>query len=90
MKLYHIKYGLSGSFNAEANDWEEVEASSRNEAEGLAYDYACEEYETYEGMYGLRTVEDIMKEEGYDEDIAYDVYLEERADWLYYEVLEEE
>ena len=88
MKTYYIQHGLIGSFGGEANEWEVYEANSWQEAENYAYELACEDYESYEGMYGLRTVNDIMEEEGLTEDEAYDSYLEERESWLHYVVLE--
>ena len=90
MSKFLIKYGLGGSFSAEQNEWEEIDVSSFAEAEEYAYEEACQEYETYEGMYGLRTVEEIMEDEDCDEDMALALYLEERESWLYYEVKEVE
>jgi hypothetical protein len=83
--LYIIGYGLSGNFGGIQYEVIQVD----NEIEALAYVHqrACDLYETYEGLYGFRTVSQIMEEENIDdEDQALDIYLEERDSWLTYTV----
>ena len=85
MKKYRIKYGLGGGFGGlDPKDWEIIEADSLGEATDIAYEGAIEEYELYEGTNGLRTVTDIMEEDGLDEAEAEDQYFEERESWLDY------
>lgn len=86
---FEIRYALSGGFGGCKNkDWEEIEADDLEEANKIAYQSACEEYESYVGLYGLREVSDIMEEDGVDETDAEIIYLDERENWLEYEVRE--
>ncbi len=84
MKLFIIGYGLSGGFGGIQN-YEVVDASSQNAAERQAWDKACETYESYVGMHGLREISEIMEEDGIDdEDEAEQAYSEEREGWIEY------
>lgn len=86
---FKIRYALSGGFGGVENvDWEEIEADNLEDAENQAYQSAIEEYESYEGMHGLRTTEEIMEEDKVSEDEAYEIYKEEREGWLDYEAKE--
>lgn len=85
MSTYKIKYGLNGGFGGiENKDWEIIDADSEDEARDIAYNLAIEEYERMVGNHGLRTLEDIMEEDGLDEDDAEQQYDEERENWLDY------
>jgi hypothetical protein len=88
MPKYKIQYGLNGGFGGDNNDWETIETNSEQDALDIAYRNAIEEYESYEGMYGLRSVEQIMEEDELDEDEAEILYIDERESWLHYEVKE--
>jgi len=89
MKKFRVKYALSGGFGGtEYADWEEIEAYDEKEAVEYAYWRAVEVYESYSGLHGLRTVEDIMEEDGVDEEEAEERYRDERESWLDYEVEE--
>jgi len=91
MKTFWIRYGLSGGFGGcESCDWETIAARDEDEAYGIAYEAACELYESYDGMHGLRSVYDIMEEDEVDEDEALATWAEEREGWLDYEVSSEE
>jgi len=82
--LYIIGYGLSGGFGG-ASIFEVVQAGNQEEAEKLAFESACEEYEQYAGSNGLRDIDEIMQEDGIeDADEAECVYNEERESWLDY------
>jgi hypothetical protein len=82
---FKIKYGLGGGFGGCDNmEWEYIDADNLNEALDEAYDNACNEYEMYNGMHGLRSVDDIMEEEDCDEDTAEEIWTEERESWLSY------
>jgi hypothetical protein len=80
---YIIGWGLSGGFGG-INNYEVIEASSLEEAEKDAYQRAIDEYESYSGYHGLRSVEDIIEEDGVDEEEAEEIYNEEREGWLDY------
>lgn len=80
---YIIGWGLSGGFGG-ANNYEVIKAISLEEADKEAYQRAIQEYEQYEGMHGLRSVDDIMEEDDVDYDEAEEIYNEEREGWLDY------
>ena len=85
--LFIVGYGLAGGFGG-IRDYEVIEADNLEEAEKIAYELACEEYERYVGLYGLREIEQIMEEdeiEDYDE--AELIYNEERESWLDYKAM---
>lgn len=82
--LYIIGYGLAGGFGG-ARDFEVIQVENLEQAEKWAWEMACEAYESYVGMYGLRDVGQIMEEDEIeDEDEALEVYEEERENWLDY------
>ena len=84
--LYIIGYGLSGGFGG-ARNFEVIQADTQEDAESWAWESACDEYESYVGMYGLRDLSQIMEEDDIeDEDEAIQVYEEERETWLEYGV----
>jgi hypothetical protein len=88
MKKYKISYGLGGGFGGATEDDEIYEFENEEEAMRFAWEKACEEYGSYAGMYGLRTVEEIMEEENTDEETALENYAEERESWLDYDAEE--
>ena len=61
MDKYNIYAGLGGSFGG-ANYKFTTEANSLEEATDIAYQVAVEEYEGYEGFYGLKTWIDCAEE----------------------------
>jgi Mg2+/Co2+ transporter CorC len=79
---FKIEYGLGGGFNDVRT--EIMNFKSEKEAVDAAYQMAIEVYQEYEGLHGLRTIEDIMDEEGVDEEEAEEIYREERENWLDY------
>jgi hypothetical protein len=81
--LWIIGFGLAGGFGG-IRDYMVIEAESEDDAAEIAFEMACEHYEKYEGMYGLRTVDEIMEEDELDEEDAESVYSEERDNWLAY------
>jgi hypothetical protein len=80
---YIIGWGLSGGFGG-IRDYEVIMADSLEEADKEAYQRAIQEYEQYEGMHGLRSVDDIMEEDEVDYDEAEEIYNEEREGWIDY------
>lgn len=81
--LFIIGYGLSGGFGG-AQNYEVIEAENQAEADEIAFEMACDEYEQYDGMYGLRSIDDIMEEDELDESDAEEQWIEEREGWLDY------
>lgn len=78
-----IYAGLSGGFGGAT--FKEFHNGSRKDAEDYAYQLAVQEYESYEWLHGLRTVQDIMDEDGIDDEgDAEQIYNEEREGWLDY------
>lgn len=75
--------GLGGGFGG-ANFTGEVFTGTKEQAESRAYGAAQEEYDSYEGSHGLRSINDIMDEDGVDEEEAIEIYNEERESWLDY------
>ena len=68
-----------------------LEFSSKDIATQAAYDMAVEDYESFEGLHGIPDVGDIMEDkEGYNlsedasEDECWEVYYEQRENWLSY------
>ena len=85
MPYYKIYAGLGGGFGgARYEDTEEFK--DEEEALEYAYDIACQQYDSYDGMYGLQTVDEIMKEEGVDEEEAEEIWREQREGWVDYYV----
>lgn len=80
---YIIGWGLSGGFGG-IHNYEVIQAPSLEEAEKDAYQRSIEEYESYSGYHGLRSVDDIIEEDGVDEEEAEEIYNEEREGWLDY------
>jgi hypothetical protein len=85
MKQYRIFAGLGGSFGG-AQEQGVLTFSDEDEAISAAYQEACQIYESYEGLHGLRTVREIMEEEECSMEFAEDIYYEERQNWLNYYV----
>ena len=83
MPKYKISWGLSGGFGGIADE-EIIEAKDQERADREAWYRACEYYESYEGMSGLRDIEQIMEEDEVDADAALLSYQDEREGWLEY------
>jgi len=85
--MFQIRYGLGGGFGG-CGDWEDTDAKNYAQAEDYAYEKACEDYESYVGLHGLRTLEEIMEEEDVDEEVAQEESDQERESWINFEVRE--
>ena len=85
-KIWKIFAGLSGGFGG-ANFIKEF-TGTKEEAEAEAYQEAKDIYDSYEGTSGLRTIEEIMEQDGLDEEEAEIEWEQEREDWLDYYVKE--
>lgn len=89
MPKFKIKYGLSGGFGGcESGDEQILECDNEDEANDQGWNLACEYYEDYDGLHGLRSVSMIMEEDEVEEDEAKEIWKEEREGWLDYEVEE--
>jgi hypothetical protein len=88
MIKFAIRYGLGGGFGGiKYKDEEIIDAKNEDEANTYAYEMACQEYDSYAGLHGLRDIEQIMEEDNIeDEDEAEQIYNEERESWLDYDV----
>lgn len=83
---YQIRANLAGGFGGcRLQDWEDCWVESGEQAEQAAYEMACEVYDSYDGMHGLRSISDIMEEDEVEEDEAEEIWMEERDGWLSYE-----
>lgn len=81
---WFVEYGLGGGFSG-GIQYEVIEANSEEEANNYAYNKSKEEYETYEGNGGIRSVSNIMEEDDIeDEEEAEMIYNDERESWLHY------
>ena len=81
-----INYGCGCGNNEEV-----IEAKDLEAAEKYAYECAVEDYESYEGLHGVMSLDDVCEEYGIedrDSDEAWDAYREERESQLSYEAIE--
>ena len=99
MAYFRINYGCGCGYNEEY-----MEFDSEQEANEAAYQLALEDYESYEGLHGIRSMREIAEEDfevdfdelNYDTAMYIDIettYLEEREGCLSYsaeEISEEE
>lgn len=87
MPKYFIYAGLSGGFGGAGlvNDYA-MEFKDEEAAEDFAREQAVSEYESYSGLHGLRNLDQIMEEEGIDEEEAEEIYNEEMESWIDYKV----
>lgn len=87
MKKYRVSYGLGGGIGSTTEDDEIYEFENDKEAMEFAWEKACEEYEDYVGLYGLRTLHEIMEEDGIESvEEATGIYKEERENWIEYSI----
>ena len=87
MLKFEIRWGMAGGFGG-AGEWEKFSAKDLEAAETEAWERACELYNSYDGAHGLRTVEEIMEDEGLNETDAEDAWSENREGWVEYEARE--
>lgn len=90
MKRYNIYAGLGGGFGGATYQYT-ADCKDKDEASDLAYQAAIEEYESYEGLHGIKTWEDCRDDIAEEDDVlpeevsddAVDVmYNEERENWI--------
>ena len=82
-KFFIIGSGLCGGFGGIKN-YEVIKSSSLENALEYAEIEAKEEYQRYEGCHGLRSIDEIMDEEGIDYDDAEYAYNDEVESWIEY------
>ena len=93
MKKFKCWYGLNGSFGG-ARYYEIEEFENEEKAYEYAWELACEEYSHYDGLHGLRSIDEIAEDEELDLDndedlqVAEEIYNDEREGWLDYWVEE--
>lgn len=68
MKSIKSYAGLGGGFGG--GEYKMKFTGTRDEAEKAAWDAAVEDYDSYEGSQGIRSVEEIMEEDGLDREDA--------------------
>ena len=101
MERYNIYAGLGGGFGGATYKYT-IDCENHEEAEDLAYQAAIEEYESYEGLHGIKSWYECGEEycdendiptdemEDYSDDID-QMYSEELESWIdYYAVLTDE
>lgn len=76
-KYYKIGYGCGCGDNEDY-----ITAKDQKEADDVAYEYAIEDYESYEGLHGIRDMSDIAEED-------YGISLDE-ADEATYNAIEQD
>jgi len=88
MSKYKITYGLGGSFG---ENEEIVEFPNADMALKEAYYLAIQEYESYEGLHGIRSLSNIMEDEDCSEEEAQIIYEDEIESVIDYwvEIIEE-
>lgn len=79
---YFIEYGVGGGINSKNS--EVVDFESEEKASNYAWEMACQDYDNYAGMYGIRDINDIIDEDGVDEEEAEMIFNDERESWLDY------
>ena len=89
MPYFLICHGMGGGFGGSNPDFIEKYENS-DEALDVAYNLAKEEYQSYEGYHGIRSIDDINEEDfgGEDFNAAEEVYNEGVNDWIEYDAVE--
>lgn len=84
--LYVIEYGCGCGSNEMI-----VEAENEETAVRFAWEKACEDYESFEGLHGIPDIHDVCEDYGIEDPTsseAEEAYREERESWLDYSVEE--
>ena len=96
MKTFELFAGLEGGFGG-ANSQGIYDFENEEQATMVAYEMACEEYESYAGLHGIPDIGDILDEPEYyglskdcSEEDAWEVYKEIRETWIEYYACEVE
>ena len=87
MKKFRIFAGLEGGLDGPSYV-KTCLYKNKEDAEQDAYQYAIEEYESYAGLHGIRSLNDIAEEEDLDLDderdlmVAEEIYYEDMESWI--------
>ena len=81
MKYYKIGYGCGCGDNEDF-----ITTKDEKEANDIAYENAVRDYESYEGLHGIRGMEDIAEE---DYDVTFGEIPDELYDQIYQDYLDE-
>lgn len=85
---YYYKAALGGGFGGTTHaEWVRSSYDNYDDAIREAYEAACDEHDSYAGLYGIRDYSEIMEQEELTEQEAWEKYFEELESWLYYIVL---
>lgn len=85
---YEVRYG---SINHHYCDWKSCDCETYDKAMDYAWECACDDYDSYVGLHGIRDTCEIIKDGDADtEEEAWEVFLEERESCLMYGVREVE
>lgn len=76
--LYYVKYSCGCGDNEEI-----ISANSKYLADYYAYQKAIEDYESYEGLHGIRSLSDIIEEDFDNDELTEEDY--EEAEEIYQE-----
>lgn len=91
MRKYKIYYGMGGSFRG-GIEKDIVECLDSDEALEMARERAIEEYQSYEGLHGIRGYDEILEEIREESETWYfvptEIEIEEEADRLYQEEMD--
>lgn len=91
MPFFKIYAGMGGGFGG-ANYEGTYECANAELAEELAYEFACEAYESYAGSHGILSWDELHSElvEEYGDEVTEDdveyAYNEQRESWISYHV----
>ena len=80
--LFYISFGCGCGTNELI-----VEAKSFNAAQDYAYDAAIEDYDSFAGLHGIPSLEDVCEDEGIEDTNsreAEEAYREQREMWIDY------
>lgn len=94
LQEYNIYAGLGGGFGGARYQFTTL-CENIDDANDIAYQVACEDYDSYAGIHGIRSYDEIAEEEdlvlGEDDETIDEIYNDERESWVdYYAVLTSE
>ena len=89
IKNWRIYAGLGGGFGGAYYQFNEI--TDKDTAESIAFEQACEIYDSYGGMHGLFNYKDAKEEDPeLTEEELDEMYNEDRESWIDYYVVEDD
>lgn len=89
-KTFYYRGAAGGGLGSLENaEWQKGEFKNHDDAIKKAWQIACEDYDMYEGFYGVLSIEEIMEEEDCSEKEASQIQNDERENNIEYEAQEE-